>query len=502
MAEINFGLLDTQLPGRIATIPLQAQEAGQANALRAMQMMQGMSQNRLSDLNYNEQMRGIEEQKQIRSALSGIDVTTPQGQNEAVSRATRINPDTGFKLGKMFQDAEKSRADLLKTRAETDKIGFERASKNREQFAGELRQLALNPTDDNVQAVFSRGVSLGIPSQDIQADQARILALPLDQRARTLAAYGAHASDVMNTLKTTTRTTNLGNISRDQTVDFYGRPVGGPTDTPIGISANTAATLKQAQDHYNSLSEFQKQTLAQNGWSFDSDRGIAVNARQGISRPISTLMSPVSGGGVPAAPAGVAAPAVPGVAGGGVPGQRQAPAGQPAAVAGVLGPKPEKLNESQGNATAYGLRMKEANSILENLARPETGTGTLRGANVEAIPFVGGAAGKVLPSFLGGTSEQQQQVNQAKSNFITAVLRKESGAVINDSEFEREDNKYFPQLNDGPKVIKQKENARKLAIEAMKFQAGPGAKEIDRYVPSVSSDLSMPPPGAVRPRRN
>jgi hypothetical protein len=44
MAEINFGLLDTQLPGRIATIPLQAQEAGQANALRAMQMMQGQQQ--------------------------------------------------------------------------------------------------------------------------------------------------------------------------------------------------------------------------------------------------------------------------------------------------------------------------------------------------------------------------------------------------------------------------------------------------------------------------
>ena len=336
MAEINFGLLDTQLPGRIATIPLQAQEAGQANALRTMQMMQGMSQNRLSDLNYNEQMRGIEEQKQIRSALSGIDVTTPQGQNEAVSRATRINPDTGFKLGKMFQDAEKSRADLLKTRAETDKIGFDRATKDREQFAGELRQLALNPTDENVQAVFSKGIRFGVPMQDIATDQARILALPLDQRARTLAAYGAHAADMMNTLKTTTRTTNLGNISRDQTVDFFGRPVGEPTDTPIGISANTAATIAAARKNH-------LENLAQQGWTFDSDRGLAVNAKLGISRPISTLMSPV-GGGVPAAPSGVAAPAVPGVAGGGVPGQRQAPAGQPAA--GVLGPKPEKATES------------------------------------------------------------------------------------------------------------------------------------------------------------
>jgi hypothetical protein len=213
-------------------------------------------------------------------------------------------------------------------------------------------------------------------------------------------------------------------------------------------------------------------------------------------------MAPV-GGGFSAAPAVGGAPAAPSIAapGGGVPGQRQALAGATAAGPNVLGPKPEKLNESQGNATAFGLRMKESNAILERLAKE----GVLRGANVESTPFVGGAAGKVLPSALGGTSEQQQQVNQAKSNFITAVLRKESGAVISDSEFEREDNKYFPQLNDKPKVIQQKANARRLAIEAMKFQAGPGAKEIDKYVPNVNIEtsplnLSEPPPGAVRPR--
>ena len=37
----------------------------------------------------------------------------------------------------------------------------------------------------------------------------------------------------------------------------------------------------------------------------------------------------------------------------------------------------------------------------------------------------------------------------------------------------------------------------------MKFQAGPGAKEIDKYVPSISREktapnLSEPPAGAVR----
>jgi len=316
---------------------------------------------------------------------------------------------------------------------------------------------------------------------------------------------GMSADKLVDMLKLTTRTTNLGNVSREVKDDFFGNLVGSPVDTPMGVSPNTTATLKQAQDHFNSLSAFQKRQLEDAGWSFDTERGIAVNARRGISQPISTLMTPVSGGGAPAVQSGVPMVAPTGVPTG-VPGQRQAPAGQPVAGPSVLGPRPaataeKPLTESQGNATAYGLRMKEAEAILEDLAKQ----GVLRGAIVEGVPFVGGAAGKVLPGSLGGTSQQEQQVNQAKSNFITAVLRKESGAVISDSEFAREDNKYFPQVNDGPAVIKQKANARKLAIEAMKFQAGPGAKEIDKYVPNAGTGTpnapnpSAPPIQSFRP---
>jgi hypothetical protein len=146
------------------------------------------------------------------------------------------------------------------------------------------------------------------------------------------------------------------------------------------------------------------------------------------------------------------------------------------------------LTETQSNATAYGMRMKEANAILEDLSKK----GVLKGAVIERTPLIGGVLGQTLPGFLGGTNEAQQQVNQAKSNFITAVLRKESGAVISDSEFEREDRKYFPQINDSEKVIKQKENARKLAIDAIAIQAGPGAKNIRELQPSVGNSETDP----------
>jgi hypothetical protein len=216
---------------------------------------------------------------------------------------------------------------------------------------------------------------------------------------------------------------------------------------------------------------------------------VGVNKRTLQAFPVSI------GGAAPVTP--MAAPAASGMPGArvqAIPGMnsvldQQAPAAAPAAGTPLRG-KGTAMTESQSNATAYGMRMKEANAVLDDLSKK----GVLKGALIEGVPLVGESLGKVLPSVLGGTSAAQQQVNQAKSNFITAVLRKESGAVISDSEFDREDKKYFPQVNDSPAVIKQKENARKLAIKAIEVQAGPGAKSIQQLQPSAGGgvDLSNP----------
>jgi hypothetical protein len=198
---------------------------------------------------------------------------------------------------------------------------------------------------------------------------------------------------------------------------------------------------------------------------------------------------PAAGTGMPGARApavGAVVPAIPGMTS--VLDQR-APAAAPVAGTPLRG-KATSLTETQSNATAYGMRMKEANAILDDLSKK----GVIKGAVIEGTPLIGGALGQALPSVLGGTSAAQQQVNQAKSNFITAVLRKESGAVISDSEFDREDKKYFPQINDNADVIKQKENARKLAIKAIEVQAGPGAKEIQKYQPSVGGGVDTSNP--------
>ena len=150
-----------------------------------------------------------------------------------------------------------------------------------------------------------------------------------------------------------------------------------------------------------------------------------------------------------------------------------------------------KLTESQGNATAFGIRMKESNQLLNNLEKQGVkDTGIVRstvGGIVGMTPFVGEkmqqgvqSAMNVLPSGLGGPNAQQQETDAARKNFVTAVLRKESGAAISPSEFYTESQKYFPQPGDADSVIKQKQHARETAIKAMEIQAGPGKRQIEQ----------------------
>jgi hypothetical protein len=149
------------------------------------------------------------------------------------------------------------------------------------------------------------------------------------------------------------------------------------------------------------------------------------------------------------------------------------------------------LTEAQGNATAFGMRMKESNQLINDLEKKGvTNTGVIRstiGGIAGMTPFIGDklqqgvqSGMNVLPGALGGPSAEQQQVDAARKNFITAVLRKESGAAISPTEFYTEAQKYFPQPGDSVAVIKQKQNARETAIRAMEIQAGPGKRQIEQ----------------------
>jgi hypothetical protein len=167
-------------------------------------------------------------------------------------------------------------------------------------------------------------------------------------------------------------------------------------------------------------------------------------------------------------------------------------------IPGGPGEKEKALTETQGNATGFGLRAARSHEILTGLEdQGVTNTGIIKSGVTgvaEMVPFIGDklgeAAGSIMntvPGVLGGPNSQQQQTEQARRDFVNAILRKESGAVISPSEFANASKQYFPQPGDTADVIEQKRQNRISALESLRIQAGPGAKNIPKPARSAKS---------------
>lgn len=119
------------------------------------------------------------------------------------------------------------------------------------------------------------------------------------------------------------------------------------------------------------------------------------------------------------------------------------------------------LTEGEGKATGFLYRMENSDKILGELE--EEGS-SLWNKMAGQIP--------VLGNYM--VSEGAQKFDQAKRDFINAVLRRESGAVISPEEFANAEVQYFPQPGDGPEVVAQKRENRRIAIAGVRAAAGPG----------------------------
>ena len=126
------------------------------------------------------------------------------------------------------------------------------------------------------------------------------------------------------------------------------------------------------------------------------------------------------------------------------------------------------LNDVQAKAQLFGTRMQEADKIMGQLEASGESYST-PGAN---LPIVGRAVNML-------NTEQGQMLDQAKRDFTNAVLRRESGAAIAQSEFDSADKQYFPQIGDSDKVIAQKARARQIAIQGVLAEVPKGTKPLN-----------------------
>lgn len=162
------------------------------------------------------------------------------------------------------------------------------------------------------------------------------------------------------------------------------------------------------------------------------------------------------------------------------------PGGPADKTAGPGRPAPA-LTEGQSNALMFAARMEDANKEIAALAARGTLMPSVAKQSAENVPVLG----RVLGAAVNVTqTAEQQQVEQAKRNFINALLRKESGAAIGQDEFRNADRQYFPQVGDSPAVIEQKRRNRELAAQTMML----AVPEQARTLPTRGQTAQQPQP--------
>jgi hypothetical protein len=150
--------------------------------------------------------------------------------------------------------------------------------------------------------------------------------------------------------------------------------------------------------------------------------------------------------------------------------------------------------EGQAKALMFGTRMAVADDILNELDG-KYNPGTVAAAKgADTIPLIGGVTGRMATAALG---DEGQMALQAQRDFINAILRRESGAVIADSEFANAALQYFPQPGDSKQVLRQKAANRKVAIAGMKAEFGePLTPDFNRIVEEARTGRKQADPKA------
>ena len=134
--------------------------------------------------------------------------------------------------------------------------------------------------------------------------------------------------------------------------------------------------------------------------------------------------------------------------------------GEPSIVQGIR-PAPKGMNESQAKAAGFADRIAEASPMLD-IPPPTVGS-------------------MILSDVPGGNfalNPQQQKFFQAERNFINAVLRRESGAVISPDEFSNARKQYIPQPGDSDGVLGQKRRNRETVLRSLSRDAGPSYQPV------------------------
>lgn len=131
--------------------------------------------------------------------------------------------------------------------------------------------------------------------------------------------------------------------------------------------------------------------------------------------------------------------------------------------------------QAQETVATYAARLEQSNPTITSLGDTVT--------KMNPLSF---EAQIRLPAFL--QSPDIQQYMQAARNFINATLRRESGAVIAESEFANAYNQYLPKPGDTAQTLANKKKNRDIVQASFKKGAGPAYQSVDELLGIQNND--------------
>lgn len=336
-------------------------------------------------------------------------------------------------MQKQFAEADKATADVARTGAQTSESQWKTAKSKIDASGAALSSLLSNPntTHDDVIRAMTGLVQQGIVSAE-QGQQA-IRELPGDpgRLRQYLVQKGMEVMDAgkrMEAVAPKFTEVNSGKIKSFVDTNPYTNPQG-----PAAVKMTTtpgedqsAATSRRGQDltnaravDANGIAQMAGRTQVVEG----PDGFMLIDKGTALARPAATLNGTQVQG------------------------------------------KEAAMTDAQSKALLFGARMKASNKILDDLGALGVNMPSVLKSSADRVPLIGGALGAAANATVA--SPNQQKVEQAQRDFLNAVLRRESGAVISDSEFDNGAKQYFPRVGDSPAVIKQKADNRQIALRGI-----------------------------------
>ncbi len=316
-------------------------------------------------------------------------------------------------------DYEAKDLERQKTRADLDKTNAGVATERIKALKSLAGNVMSNPSPQSVQSAVQMWAQMTGADPSSLMQQVGQLQDP-QQIYRWAAGFALEADKLLPKADTM----DTGGAKVDRTIDpLTGRP------TVVGTTAKTMTPgdVQQARDAAAS------RAVTMRGQNMADARAREANGAMGATKPPAGYRWTADGQSLEPIPGGPAA--------------------------GAKG-----MTDAQAKAYLFGTRMEESDRILNDLATKGTDMPSIGRQVAEALPFGNGIAGVAANITASG---EQQQVEQAQRDFINAVLRRESGAVISDQEFANARKQYFPQIGDSDSVRKQKAANRRKAIDGI-----------------------------------